>query len=81
MHKTPIQNAQNALNIALKHLTESYQKADNKLKQAENPSKTNVKTSFREFEEIGKKVSEALQHLLQHATHTEELEERFSRLE
>lgn len=43
-HRTPIQNAQDILNIALRHL-ESYQRADNK-KQDEDPS-TTIETILR----------------------------------
>jgi hypothetical protein len=79
--KSAVANAQDALNVALKHLNEAYQKAGTKLKQGEDPSATTVETPFRIFEEIGKKVGEALYHLSRQATQSEELGEHFSRLE
>ena len=78
MQKSPIEIAQEALEIALVHLNDSYQRA---LKQDEDPSKAIVETPIRTFEEIGSKVTEALHHLSQHVTQTENIEEHFSRLE
>ena len=81
MPKTPIQIAQDGLKIALEHLKTSYQKPAEKLKNGEAPEKIIVETPFRIFEEIGYKVTEALHHLSQHATQTEDISEHFSRLE
>src|SRR5438552_16353961 len=39
MQKSPIKNAQDALNIALGHLNKHYQNAANKQKEGEDPSK------------------------------------------
>jgi len=81
MPKTPIQIAQDGLEIALEHLKTSYLKSTEKLKNGEAPEKIIVETPFRIFEEIGYKVTEALHHLSQHVTQTENIEEHFSRLE
>ena len=85
MQKSPIKNAQDALNIALGHLNKHYQNAANKQKEGEDPSKTTVETPLRTFEEIGQKVTEALHYLSQQGTHpetiAENIAEHFSHLE
>ena len=48
---------------------------------SDDPRTIIIESSFYIFEEIGKKVSEALYHLSHHITQTEEIGEHFSRFE
>ena len=76
-----IQAAQNALNIALKHLHESFQRAAEKVKNGADPNKITIETPCPVFQEIGTKVAEALNYIGQHVTHPENIGERLSRIE
>ena len=76
-----MENAQEALNIALSRLNEVHKTAGNKAKRGEDSSETIVETPLPIFEEIGKKVSEAIYYLSRHLTQSQELGEHFSRLE
>jgi hypothetical protein len=80
-HRSPIQKAQDTLDVALKYLHESYQKVGGKIKKGEDPKTIVVDMPLSTLEEIGKKVSDAKHHLSHHSTHSEDIGERLSRLE
>ena len=54
--KISLDNAMNALNIALAHVSEAYQKTIANLNQNEDHSHIMVETPFHAFEEIGNKL-------------------------
>ena len=76
----PIERAKKVLNFALKTLNETFEAATDKQKK-QGTSKAQVETPFPIFEEIGRKVAEAIYYLTLQATMTEEIEKRFNGLE
>ena len=81
MQLTTTQTAQEALDIALKHLTAAYGKVTSKLRQGQDKKKVTVEIPLPVFEEIGIKVTEAIHHLSQHKSTLEEIGDRFNHLE
>jgi hypothetical protein len=76
LSKTPVEAAQEALKIALDHLTKQYERALSKKKQ--DPS---ITTAMNIFEEIGYKVQNAVAQLSKQVAHSDELREHFANLE
>lgn len=80
-HKTPTQKAQDALDLALKYLNETYQGVDEKIKKGADPKTLVVEMPCSTFEEIGKKVFDARHYLPHHVTYSEDIGEHLNRLE
>ena len=79
--KTPLDNAMNALEIALTHVGEAYQKTMTSLNQDEDRSHVSVETPLYTFEEIGRKLTQAKEYLQQHKADPTGLGEYFKHLE
>ena len=80
-YKSPIQKAQDTLDLALERLNESYQMVREKMKNGADPKTVVVDMPLSAFNEIGKNVSDAKHHLSNHGTYSEDIGERLSRLE
>jgi hypothetical protein len=80
-HKTPIQKAQDTLDVALKYLNKSYKTVGERIKKGADPKSMVVEMPLSTFEVIGKNVSDATHHLSHHGKHSEDIGERLSRLE
>ena len=70
-----------ALEVALTHVGEAYQKTMTNLNQDEDHSHINVETPFYTFEEIGRKLTQAKEYLQQQKANPTELGEYFNHLE
>ena len=70
-----------ALDVALAHVGEAYQKTTANLNQDEDRSHINVETPFHTFEEIGRKLIQAKEYLQQQKAKPIELGEYFNHLE
>jgi len=79
--KISLDDAMNALNVALNHVSEAYQKTITNLNKNEDHSHITVETPFYAFEEIGRKLTRVKQYLSQQKTNPTEMGEYFSHLE
>jgi hypothetical protein len=79
--KMSMQDAINALDAALGHVTEAYQETIKNLEEGEDRSEAIVATPFPVFERIGRKLTQVKEYFAQQKTFPTEIREYFSQLE